>query len=175
MDFSLGKRKLASRDRRFQAEFSPSRQKRGTHCWLIFAVLAALLFVTLVIPSGYAATNDTVSITVTCSPNPILYGGTTSCTVTLTDTAPTPNNGAPQGTVSFTVSPTGGTFSPSTSCTLATSGAETSTCSATYSPASSGAKTITGLYNRLNNNWIGGGTGSATLTVTGRTTSTSVS
>ena len=146
MDFSYSKRKLTLTDRRSNAGFSSKSTIRARSLRLIFIVTLAFLFATLVIPSGYAASNDSVTVAVNCSPNPILYGASTTCTVTLTDTALTPNNGGPQGTVTFTVSPTGGSFSPSATCTLATSGAETSTCSVAYTPASSGSKTITGTY-----------------------------
>src|SRR5205807_2167498 len=79
------------------------------------------------------------------------------------DTAPTPNNGPPQGTVSWSISPADGTFSP-TSCTLATSGSS-SKCTTTFTASSGGNATITGNYNRSNNNWANNTTGTLLVTV----------
>src|SRR5262245_25970857 len=142
---------------------------------LILLSLLVMFSIALLVPYGHApASPDTVTVSVSCSPSSFLYGATTQCTATLTDTAPTPNNGPPQGTVSFTISPTGGTFSPSATCTLATTGAETSVCMATYSPVASGTKTITGTYTRSNTLWQNGVTGTTSITVSLRTTSLSV-
>src|SRR5205823_312717 len=80
-----------------------------------------------------------------------------------THTAPTPNNGPPQGTVSWSISPADGTFS-STPCTLATSGSS-SKCTTTFTASSGGNATITGNYNRSNNNWANNTTGTLLVTV----------
>src|SRR5207244_6212014 len=56
-----------------------------------------------------------------------------------------------------------GTFSP-TSCTLATSGSS-SKCTTTFTASSGGNATITGTYNRSNNNWASNTTGTLLVTV----------
>src|SRR5439155_99652 len=66
-------------------------------------------------------------------------------------------------TVSWSISPADGTFSP-TSCTLATSGSR-SKCTTTFTASSGGNATITGNYNRSNNNWANNTTGTLLVTV----------
>ena len=109
------------------------------------------------------ANNDANTLTVACTQTTLTSGTSTQCTATETDTAPTPNNGPPQGTVSWSISPADGTFSP-TSCTLATSGSS-SKCTTTFTASSGGNATITGTYNRSNNNWASNTTGTLLVTV----------
>src|SRR5437870_4535143 len=109
------------------------------------------------------ANNDANTLTVACTQTTLTSGSSTTCTATETDTAPTPNNGPPQGTVSWSISPADGTFSP-TSCTLVTSGSS-SKCTTTFTATSGGIATITGTYNRLNNNWASNTTGTLLVTV----------
>src|SRR5436190_14982055 len=109
------------------------------------------------------ANNDANTLTVACTQTTLTSGTSTQCTATETDTAPTPNNGPPQGTVSWSISPADGTFSP-TSCTLATSGSS-SKCTTTFTASSGGNATITGNYNRSNNNWANNTTGTLLVTV----------
>src|SRR2546427_4277907 len=109
------------------------------------------------------ANNDANTPTLGCISTTLTSGTSTTCTATETDTAPTPNNGPPQGTVSWSISPADGTFSP-TSCTLATSGSS-SKCTTTFTASSGGNATITGTYNRSNNNWASNTTGTLLVTV----------
>src|SRR6266581_215174 len=109
------------------------------------------------------ANNDANTLTVACTQTTLTSGTSTQCTATETDTAPTPNNGPPQGTVSWSISPADGTFSP-TSCTLATSGSS-SKCTTTFTASSGGNATITGNYNRSNNNWANNTTGTLLVTL----------
>src|SRR6266566_4168458 len=109
------------------------------------------------------ANNDANTLTLGCISTTLTSGTSTQCTATETDTAPTPNNGPPQGTVSWSISPADGTFSP-TSCTLATSGSS-SKCTTTFTASSGGNATITGNYNRSNNNWANNTTGTLLVTV----------
>jgi hypothetical protein len=84
---------------------------------------------------------------VSCSPNPVVAGQSTTCTATVTDTASTGPT-TPTGTVSFATSGPG-FFSPGT-CTLSGSGPSAS-CSVTYTPSATPSTpvrsdTITAIY-----------------------------
>src|SRR5207302_10095744 len=91
----------------------------------------------VVITAGLRPTATTVS----CATNPVTYGGSTSCTATVTDTSGSPT--APTSTASWTTSGSG-SFS-SGSCTLS-GGSSPTTCSVTYTPSAVGAHTITVTY-----------------------------
>ncbi len=124
---------------------SPSRaqsterrpQRRAYSAWGVACCIAILFAV-----SGVAA--DTTSVSLTFDPEPVCAGGSVTCSVTVTNTAGTPNNGTPQGTVSFS-SDGPGSFGYLTrtlsggSCTTVyvPSSAEGSphTITATYSPS----------------------------------------
>ena len=83
------------------------------------------------------------STSVSCSPNFVQPGVSTTCQATVTDTSPgTPIT--PTGTVTWSSSGAG-TFSPSNSCTLSGAGA-TATCTVTYTPSSQGTQVITATY-----------------------------
>jgi Bacterial Ig-like domain (group 3) len=87
------------------------------------------------------------STSVKCEPPSVVAGQSTTCTATVTDTAPSGQT-TPTGTVNFTTSGPG-SFSK-TSCTLSGSGASAS-CSVTYTPKSTPAEpvrtdTITATY-----------------------------
>src|SRR5439155_23229551 len=94
---------------------------------------------------GLTVTKRTTSTGVSCSPNPITYGGSSSCTVTVTDTD-AGTKSAPSGTVTFDKGTASGTFS-ATTCSLV-AGSTSSSCSVTYTPTAvgSGSHTITGSY-----------------------------
>jgi hypothetical protein len=87
-----------------------------------------------------SAPRETSGLRLTCSPNPVMAGGWTTCTATVTNRG-TPST--PTGTVAFTAS--GGTFS-ARSCTLSGSGVS-SACQARYTPtAGVSYRTITARY-----------------------------
>ena len=132
----------------------------------------------------YLTTNEEATLqlgnptttSVTCTPATVLVNNPTSCTATVTD-----NNSTgvitPTGNVTFTSSSTG-TFSGT--CTLTGSGA-TASCAAnvTYTPTvvRPGTHIISGTYNGDTKHSFSMSTGSQSfsLTVTGRSTSTTVS
>src|SRR5438093_2235307 len=88
------------------------------------------------------APNRSTSTTVSCTPNPVLVNGSTTCTATVTDTD-SGTKTTPTGTVSF-ASNKSGTFSVS-SCTLSGTGASAS-CSVAYTPSEVGTHRITASY-----------------------------
>src|SRR5437016_5610813 len=131
------------------------------------------------VPSGtssngvfFASTSpNTTSTSISCSPSSVAVNQPTQCTATVTDTSSTP---APIiGTVTFSSS-SSGSFTPSNTCTLKSIGSSTASCAATvsYAPGSGteGTQTITGTYDGDHQ----GSSGTTSLTVTERTTSTMV-
>src|SRR6266699_1051066 len=76
-----------------------------------------------------------------CGPS-ITVGVPTTCTVTVSDTAP--GTLSPGGTVSWSTNSTTGLFSPTSSCNLSGTG-NSATCSVTYTP-SLGPQNITATY-----------------------------
>ena len=85
-------------------------------------------------PGGGHATSSTL----TCSPNPVVRGNSTTCTVVVTDVHNS-QNASPLGNVTFTSSTAGAVGS----CALAPGASLTSACSITYTPAAAGAQTVT--------------------------------
>jgi hypothetical protein len=104
---------------------------------------------------------------VVCNPATVAVNQPTQCTATVTDTT------SPSGTVSFSSSGSG-TFSAK-SCRLASTSSSASSCSVSYvpNPGSEGTHAITGTYS--GDSTHSGSSGSFSLTVTKRSTSTSVS
>src|SRR5256712_2754248 len=131
------------------------------------------------VPSGtwsngvfFASTSpNTTSTSISCSPSSVAVNQPTQCTATVTDTSSSP---APIiGTVTF-YSSSSGSCTPSNTCTLKSIGSSTASCAATvsYAPGSGteGTQTITGTYDGDHQ----GSSGTTSLTVTERTTSTMV-
>src|SRR5438128_1946314 len=119
-----------------------------------------------------AGAKPTSSTSVSCSPSSVLAGVATTCTATVTGGA----GHTPTGTVAFT-SNGSGTFSGSP-CTLTTVNSTTATCLATYTPtnAASTTHTITGTYSgEGGNSGYAGSSGTFNVTVSKRSSSTSVS
>ena len=92
---------------------------------------------------GLTVTKRSTSTSVSCSPNFVQPGQSTTCQASVTDTSPGTSI-TPTGTVTWTSSGTG-SFSPSSSCTLSGSG-PTATCTITYTPTSTGTQVITATY-----------------------------
>ena len=116
---------------------------------------------------------DTTRTSVGCSPGTLAVGEPTTCTATVTDIAATP--ATPTGTVSFGSDTSGGAFSNSGSCTLSpTATTGQASCEVTYTPGQvgSGTHTITASY--AGDSAYLTSSGSNTVTVTKRTTSTGV-
>ncbi|GAC1575376.1 MAG: hypothetical protein NVS3B24_03920 [Candidatus Dormibacteria bacterium] len=109
------------------------------------------------------------STTVGCVPSSVQVQGSTTCSVTVTDTDAAPS--APAGTVTLgTDSP--GTFSSNT-CTLGPSNGSQSYCQVTYTPSAYGTHNISATY--LQGDGVhSASSGSTPLTVTARSTSTTV-
>jgi hypothetical protein len=119
--------------------------------------------------------NRSSSTSVSCTPNPDVVNGPITCTATVSDTS-SGNGVTPTGTVTWSAggpgsfsAAAGSTFSagPPPSCTLSNG-----SCSVTFTP------TITGLY-VITANYTGDSkhntsSGNTQVTVTGRTTSTSI-
>ena len=96
-------------------------------------------------PSDSGDQPRSTSTVVTCSPDPVVYGGNTTCTATVTDAASGGTPSDPSGEVAFTVTTGPGDIAP-TSCSLASDGsAETFTgaCAVTYTPSAVGTGTHT--------------------------------
>ena len=113
---------------------------------------------------------------VSCTPASVVFNEATTCTAIVTDTG-SGTKSDPTGTVNFTRSGPGtGTFSGGGSCTLVSDGNPltfTSSCSVTYTPTSGdGTHIITGSYGGSSTH--DSSNGSANLSVTERSTSTSV-
>jgi large repetitive protein len=108
------------------------------------------------------------STSVSCTPASVAVGDKATCTATVSDSSGG-SASTPGGTVSWSSSGAG-TFS-SSSCTLDASGK----CSVDYTPSAvgTGTHTVTGMYS--GDAAHNGSSGSAALTVTKRSTSTSVS
>jgi hypothetical protein len=105
-----------------------------------------------------------VSTGVGCSPSPIVAGGTTTCTATVTDTA-TSGRSTPTGTVGFSSVPSTGTFGSSGRCTLTPTGTSgTASCKLTFVPAASGTHTIIAAYGGDSAHAAGVGTFSLSVT-----------
>src|SRR3989454_2142118 len=109
--------------------------------------------------------------TVACSPSSVAINQVTTCTVSVSDTT-TIGPTTPTGTVSF-ASNGAGAFAGSP-CTLVSQTATSSSCQVTYTPTSgAGTHSIAATYN--GDATHNGSTQAFSLTVTLRTTSTSVS
>jgi hypothetical protein len=99
-----------------------------------------------------------------------------SCTVTVTDTA-SGTKSAPAGTVDLTLTsqPAGSTATAAPDpCTLAPSSGSTSTCMVLFSADTIGSYTITGTYDPAPTSIHSGSSGSDTIAVVARTTSTTL-
>ncbi len=130
-------------------------------------------FALAMIANPTAPPSDTTTTVLNCLPNPVPIGQATSCTAIVTDTVP--GGTAPTGPVTFTSDTSGGSFS-SGSCTLApdsTSGQ--STCVVSYTPGQTGSgttQTVTAVYGGDGSH--AGSSGQAALTLTVRTTATTL-
>ena len=116
---------------------------------------------------------DSTTTTITCSPSSVVINQATTCTVTVTDTA---SVGAttPMGSAGFTSSGIG-SFAGSP-CTLIKQTATSSSCQVTYAPTSgAGTHSITTTYNGDATHNASTSSQAFALTVTLRTTSTTVS
>lgn len=95
---------------------------------------------------GGLSTPRSTAVSVTCSPSMVAPGGATTCTATVSDTAP----GAvhrPDGTVSFTATPAGaGSFAGGGSCALISVGTGAGACQISYRPSATGAQAIGAGY-----------------------------
>ena len=101
------------------------------------------------------AAGDTVSTAVSCSPNSMTAGASTTCTATVQNTQAGAPNGFPQGTATFQYNGTGGTFSfsPATGqCTVAQIGPTNSSCSVTFTPDQAGSGNIKVNFNSADQN-----------------------
>lgn len=110
---------------------------------VLFATLYALLS-----PGAEAAKNHPTSTTVNCTPNPIVFGvtsTTSTCTITVSDTNGTGNAVSPNGNVSISTDNTG-TLS-ATSCVLVATGAPNAACSVNYTTSVAGTHNISATYN----------------------------
>jgi DNA-binding beta-propeller fold protein YncE len=99
-------------------------------------------------PLPLTSPQHSTATSVSCSPATVVAGQPTTCTATVTDTAPSGQT-TPTGTVSFESSGPG-SFSGGASCTLTGSGASAS-CSLTYTPSTTPSTpvrsdTITAAY-----------------------------
>jgi PKD repeat protein len=122
------------------------------------------------------STSPAFSVTVTTAPlhnttttvacaSPVVVGQVSACTATVTDT--NASSTTPTGTVSFAETGPSGSFSPIT-CTLSSG-----SCSITFTPSASGSASVTGTYGGDSSHSTS--SGSATVAVGNRATSTSVS
>jgi hypothetical protein len=84
---------------------------------------------------------------VSCTPNPILVGTSTTCSVTVIDTAATGATN-PQGTVEFSTDTAEGVFEPGPSCPLDVAGESGGECQVTYTPGvvGTGTQQISATY-----------------------------
>src|SRR5205085_1025072 len=96
---------------------------------------------------------DPTSTVVSCNPNPVAVGGSTTCTATVTNNKNGSNNGPPAGTVAFTRTGAAGTFtgSPATLVAIAGSNPPASSCSVTFNATATGTANITGAYTSSSN------------------------
>jgi hypothetical protein len=120
-----------------------------------------------------AASPDPTSTSVSCSPGAVDVGQSTSCMATVTDTAAS-NQSTPGGTVTFSSDTSGGSFSSSGSCSPTGTGA-TASCSVTYAPGQIGSGTHTIQADYGGESTHVASTGTTTVGVTRRATSTIVS
>ena len=122
-------------------------------------------------------TKRSTSTTIAC-PASLALHETGSCSATVSDTD-AGDKAAPTGSVTFTLDPSSvagatGTFPGGASCTLAPAGPDSASCSVSYRPATTeGSHVIKGAYggSALHDT----SAGSDSITVTKRSTSTSVS
>ena len=154
------------------AEWPRRKSSRATtvRCWLIAGLLLCLASLTgwaYVLPGlvdintiagngtggyggdggGFGASLDSASVSVSCSPGAITYGGSTTCTATVTGSSPT-------GTVTFTYN--GNSW---TSCALSNG-----SCSVSESNyVAVGSYTVTGSYSGDSNNTSAAGSTSVTI------------
>jgi DNA-binding beta-propeller fold protein YncE len=88
---------------------------------------------------------DSTATAMSCTPGAVKIGAATTCTATVSDTAPGPLT--PTGTVNFASSPSSGTFSGSGACQLAatvTNGV--ASCQVSFTPSAAGSHTVTASY-----------------------------
>ena len=100
--------------------------------------------------------NENTTLTVSCSPNPVVVGSATTCQAQVNNVNSPALNGYPQGSVTFSL--TGGltgSFSPSATCTLAQIGSTlSSSCGGvSFTPSSDVDGNIKATYNRTSNLW----------------------
>ena len=115
---------------------------------------------------------DSTSTAVSCSPNPVVAGQTTTCTATVTDTEAGVTS-TPTGTVNFSVDHAG-SFGGNP-CTLSQSSPGVATCSVTFTPSETGFPApVTATYSGdpTHNGSIG--SDPVSLSVIARSTSMSV-
>ncbi len=102
------------------------------------------LVAALLLPAAASATiKHPTATSVTCSPQPVVAGNSTTCKATVTDTASSGQT-TPTGTVSFSKSGPGldiDTFMPE-SCTLTAASSSSASCSVTYTPESTPANPV---------------------------------
>jgi len=130
---------------------------------------------------GQFVTEALTRTSVSCTPSSIAYNQPSQCTATVTDSSASPTS--PTGTVTFSINAiTQGHFTPSNTCALLSSGPLTASCAVnvTYPapnpcciPPSEGSQPITGTYSGDSTHHASSGT--TTVTVTRRSTSTTVS
>lgn len=130
-------------------------------------------------------TKRSTQTTVACLPVSLVNGTATSCTATVTDTDPAGIKSDPNGRVEFSTDRTGtfgpgdGTFVAPASCVLVPDPSPpeyTSTCSVLYTPTdAAGANVITAEYSDSDTGVHADSSDSTNLTVSKRTTSTSLS
>ncbi len=85
--------------------------------------------------------SDSTKVAVVCTPNSVKVGVSTTCVATVTDTAPTPNNGSPLGTSTFSLGAgVTGNFSGNPCTFVPVPSTNTSTCTMTFTPNSGAGK-----------------------------------
>ena len=114
---------------------------------------------------------DTTTTAVSCVPSTFALDNSTACTATVTDTHANPS--VPTGSVAFSSTDAAGQFDH-TSCTLATAGTGSASCTVNYTAPDAGSPTITASYPG-NATTFAASSGSETLTVSQRTSTTAVS
>lgn len=117
--------------------------RQGMIAFFLAAGLLALASPALAGPQPKIHSSQTV---VSCTPNPVPYGSTATCTATVTDLGGPGPLTAPRGSVGFS-SDSNGTFAVS-SCVLVAVNASSSSCSVSYTATGydSGSHLLSGVY-----------------------------
>ena len=157
-----------------QLDYTPSTVGSGTHA-LLARYRGDATHVAGPARTSVSVAARATTMTVSCAPDPVVVGHSTSCTATVSDTEPagTPSTPTGDSAVSF-ASDSSGSFTNGNTCNLSGSGG-TASCSQNYDPSSIGSGSVTMTASFLGDPAHAATSATTTVSVVGRQTSTDLS